>query len=108
MRDKQEAQAEVALHSAQQVEDLRLDREVERTYWLVANDKARRSDKRAGDGNPLPLPAGELVRVPRRSDRSEIASRDDLRLLRTKEGRPSFKGRPLLSRRQYSSVRRAP
>ncbi len=45
MRDKQEAQAEVALHSAQQVEDLRLDREVERTYWLVANDKARRSDK---------------------------------------------------------------
>ena len=46
-----------------QVQDLRLDRDVERRDRLVGNDQLRPGDQRPGDGDPLPLAARELVRV---------------------------------------------
>ena len=60
---KIERQPEVALEVAQQVEDLRLDRDVERRHRLVGDDQLRLQRERARDADALALAAGELVRV---------------------------------------------
>ena len=49
--------------SVQKVDDLRLDRNIERRNRLVANDELGLRGERAGDADALPLAAGELVRV---------------------------------------------
>ena len=46
-----------------QVQHLRLDRHVERRDGLVGDDELRLDGERAGDPDPLPLPAAELVRL---------------------------------------------
>ena len=51
------------LQVAQQVEDLRLDRDVERRHRLVADDQLRLERERPRDADPLALAARELVRV---------------------------------------------
>ena len=61
--DEDQRQAELALQVAQQVQDLRLDRHVERGDRLVGDDHLRLQGERAGDADALPLAAGELVRV---------------------------------------------
>src|ERR1019366_3329659 len=61
--DEDHRQAELALQLAQQVEDLRLDRDVERGDRLVGDDQLRLQRQRARDPDPLTLTAGELVRV---------------------------------------------
>src|SRR5262245_770820 len=53
----------LALQLYQEVEDLRLDRHVERADRLVAHDQRRAERQRAGDTDALALAAGELVRV---------------------------------------------
>ena len=53
----------VCLQLLQQVQDLRLDRDVERRDRLVGDQELRLDGQRPGDPDPLPLPAGELVRV---------------------------------------------
>ena len=53
----------VALQLSQQVEDLRLHRDVERRGRLVADDQLRLHRQRARDGDALALAAGELVRI---------------------------------------------
>ena len=63
VRDEDEGEVEVVLEAAQQVEDLRLDRDVERGHRLVADDQLRLQRERARDADALPLSAGELVRV---------------------------------------------
>ena len=60
---KIERQPELALEVAQQVEDLRLDRHVERGDRLVGDDQLRLERERARDADALALAAGELVRV---------------------------------------------
>ena len=60
--DEQERQAELLLQVLQQVDDLRLDRDVERRDRLVADDEVGLGRERAGDADALALPAGELVR----------------------------------------------
>ena len=45
------------------VEDLRLHGHVQRRHRLVADDQPRVEREGAGDADPLPLPAGELVRI---------------------------------------------
>jgi hypothetical protein len=45
------------------VEDLRLDGDVKRGHRLVCHDELRLQDKRAGKPEPLPLSAGEFMRV---------------------------------------------
>ena len=61
--DEQVGQAELALQVAQQVDHLRLHRDVEGGDRLVADDQARVQRQRAGDADPLALAAGEFVRV---------------------------------------------
>ena len=51
------------LQTAQQVQDLTADRDVERRHRLVANDQLGLDGERAGNGDALPLPARELVRI---------------------------------------------
>ncbi len=50
--------------SLEQVDDLRLDRDVERRHGLVEHDQLGIERERAGDADALPLTAGELVREP--------------------------------------------
>ena len=54
--DEQVGQAELALELLEQVEDLRLDRHVERGDRLVADDEVRLEDERPGDADALALP----------------------------------------------------
>ena len=63
VRDEDQRQAQVALQLAQQVEDLRLDRDVERRDRLVGHDHLRLERERAGDADALALAARELVRI---------------------------------------------
>ena len=52
-----------SLQLLEQVEDLRLDRDVERRHRLVGDDELRLQGDRARDPDALPLAAGELVRI---------------------------------------------
>ena len=61
--DEQIGQVELRLQFFQEVEDLRLDRHVERRDRLVADDELRMQHQRPGDRDPLPLAAAEGVRV---------------------------------------------
>ena len=51
------------LQAAQQLDDLLLHRAVERRGRLVEHDDLRLQDHGAGDGDALPLAAGEFVRI---------------------------------------------
>src|ERR1700722_8837807 len=53
---------ELVLELAEQVDHLRLDRDVERRDRLVEQDQPRVERQRARDPDPLALTAGELVR----------------------------------------------
>jgi hypothetical protein len=64
--DEQVAQAKVMLQLAEQVQDLRLNRKVQRTDRLVADHELRRRHQRPGDSDALTLAARELGRVPAR------------------------------------------
>ncbi len=63
VRDEDVGEAELALEVLQQVQDLRLHRDVERRDRLVADDQLRLERERARDADPLALAARELVRV---------------------------------------------
>ena len=63
VRDEEVGELELVLQVEEQVEDLRLDRHVERGDRLVGNDELRVDRKRAGDADALALAAGELVRI---------------------------------------------
>ena len=63
VRDEDVRQRELVLQVVEQVDDLRLDRHVERRDRLVGDDQARVERERARDADALPLAAGELVRV---------------------------------------------
>ena len=59
VRDEQVAQVKTLLEVAQQVQDLRLDRHVERGHRLVSDDEHGAGRDRTGDTNPLPLSPAE-------------------------------------------------
>ncbi len=61
--DEQVGQVELALERLEQVQHLGLDGHVEGGHGLVAHQQVRLDDQRAGDADPLPLAAAELVRV---------------------------------------------
>ena len=69
--DEQIGQLELLLQIHQQVHDLRLNRDVERRDGLVGDDERRVQRQRAGEADPLPLPAAELVRIARELRRVE-------------------------------------
>ena len=60
--DEQIGEAELLLQVLQQVDDLRLDRDVERRDRLVADQQLGLDGERAGDADALALAAGEFVR----------------------------------------------
>ena len=60
--DEQIGEPELGLQVAQQVEDLRPDRDVESGDRLVEHDELGRQRQSARDGDALALPAGEFVR----------------------------------------------
>ena len=62
--DEDVREAELALQVLEQVEDLRLHGDVERGDRLVRHDELGIERERAGDADPLALPARELVREP--------------------------------------------
>ena len=61
--DQHHRHAEARLHVEQQVEDLRLDGDVERRGRLVGDQQLRPAGQRHGDHHALAHAAGELVRV---------------------------------------------
>ena len=61
--DEQVGEAELLLQVLEQVDHLRLDRDVERRDRLVADDQLRLDRERARDADALALAAGELVRI---------------------------------------------
>ena len=63
VRNKQICQAERFLHVLEQVQDLRLDRDVESGDRLVANQQIRFQRQRPREPDPLALTAGETMRV---------------------------------------------
>src|SRR5579872_63880 len=63
VRDEDVGEAERAAEVDQELDDLRLDRDVERGSRLVKHQKLRLRGERARDRHPLLLPAGELVGV---------------------------------------------
>ena len=63
VRDEQQREAQSFLEIAQQVEDLRLDRHVERRRGLVGDEERRPAGERQGDERALAQPARELMRI---------------------------------------------
>ena len=63
MRDQHDGHAEARLQLAQQLEDLRLDGDVERGRRLVGDQQLGVAGERHGDHHALAHAAGELVRV---------------------------------------------
>ena len=63
VRDQDDRRAEPLAELAQEVEDPRLDRHVERGRRLVGDQDLRIARERHRDHHPLAHPAGELVRV---------------------------------------------
>ena len=67
--DEQVGQPESVLEPLEQVDDLGLDRDVERADRLVGDDEVGVERERPGDADALPLAAGELVRIADRRTR---------------------------------------
>src|SRR5277367_5835148 len=62
MGDEKIRKVMLALQVDQQIDHLRLDRDVKRGDRLVANDQARSERKRTRDADALALATGELMR----------------------------------------------
>src|ERR1035441_795485 len=61
MRDKEIRELEFALQILEQIDDLRLDGDVERRHGLGADNELGVEGKSASDADALPLPAAELM-----------------------------------------------
>jgi hypothetical protein len=60
--DKDVRELKIALQVGEQVDDLRLDRDVQRRHRLVTDKQLRMQRERPGDADALSLAAGELRR----------------------------------------------
>ena len=63
MADEHIGQPELVLQIGEEVEDLRLHRQVERRHRLVEHQQRGAEDDGAGDGDALALAAREHVRI---------------------------------------------
>ncbi len=61
--DEDVGEVELVLEVVEQVDDLRLDRHVERRNRLVGDDQLWAQRERTGDADPLALSARELMRI---------------------------------------------
>ena len=71
MRDEEIRDAALLLQILEQIDDLRLHRNVQRAHRFVADDQLRLDRQRAGDADALALPAAEFMRIPLRVNRVE-------------------------------------
>ena len=78
VRDEQIGEAEALAQILEQIDDLRLDRDVERGHRLVADDEFRIERERARDPDALALAARHLVRIAIGEIRIEAADREQL------------------------------
>ena len=63
VRDEQQREMKFLLHLFQQVEDLRLNRDIERRRGLVGNQQERLAGERDGNQDTLPHAARKLMRI---------------------------------------------
>src|ERR1041385_5109955 len=63
VRDKQHGQAEIALQSLEQCQDVCLCDCIQRTQWLVSYQKFGAADKRLSNGYALPLSSTQFMRI---------------------------------------------
>src|SRR5258707_792134 len=63
--DEEIGQVQLLAEPDEEIDDLRLDRDVEGRHRLVADDELRVDRQRPGDADALPLAAGELGRIAR-------------------------------------------
>ena len=61
--DEQIGEVELLLQVLEEVDDLRLNRDVERRHRFVGDDEVGIDRDRAREADPLALTAGELVRI---------------------------------------------
>jgi hypothetical protein len=61
--DEEVAEALLVLEAAEQVDDLRLHRDVEGRHRFIADDQAGVERQGAGDADALALATGEFVRI---------------------------------------------
>ena len=87
VRNQQQRQVERRLHLAQQLENLGLNRDVERRRRFVGDDERRATRQGDRDHHPLPHTAGQLVRVVAHA-RRRVRNVD--RLHQLDRGRPRF------------------
>ena len=99
--DEQVGEIEPVLELLEQVDDLRLDRDVEGRDRLVGDDQVGLQRERPGDADPLALPAGELVRIAVRVVRVEPDGRDAAPGP-ARDGRPSRRPRGSRAARRRS------
>ena len=98
VRDEQVGEVQALLQVDQQVDDLRLDVDVERRDRLVGDDELGRDRERARDRDALPLAARELVRKLLRRARARPDQRQqlvDARAQRRLVGRETVKAHRL-------------
>ena len=60
---KKIGQSKLSLQIRKQIDDLRLNGNIQRRHRFVGDDQLRLQRQRPGDPDPLPLPAAELVRI---------------------------------------------
>ena len=63
VRDEQAGHIVTSLEVLEKIDDLRLNRDVEGADRFVAHHEPGLEGERAGDADPLPLPAAQLVRI---------------------------------------------
>ena len=79
VRDEDVREPQTPLQIAQQIDHLRLDRNVQGRDRFVADDETRLDRERAGDADALTLAAGEFVRITGRVLRRESDQSEQLR-----------------------------
>src|SRR4029079_17199069 len=84
--DEEVRQVEIVPQVEEQVQDLALDRDIERRHRLVADDEVRPEGEGPGDADALALAAGELMRVAAGGG-AAAAQRLEARLVRGARGR---------------------
>ena len=83
VRDKQVRNAQLFLQLLEHIDDLRLDRYIQRTYRLITDDEARVRRQGSRDPDTLSLSAGEFMRVTCRVLRVQTHQRHQLKHARS-------------------------
>jgi hypothetical protein len=64
--DEEVGEGSLIAQALEELQDLSLDGDIQGAHWLVCHNELRVDGQRARDADPLPLSAGELIRIPTR------------------------------------------